>query len=108
MARPASVAPMEWRRLAQGTLHLIDNPHGEPWAAKAAQLGWDMLDLWGGHPAKPGQRHDAKGLAWFLAETTLVAMAPDAAVVETARGSRQTYLRRPIGPGRQVLAWELQ
>jgi hypothetical protein len=107
MSRPACVARAEWRGLIRGTLHLIDNPGGKPWALTAAQLGWSMLDLWGSHPAKPGQRHDMKGLAWFVVGSPVIAMARDRAVVETTRGSRLTYLRRPPGPG-QVLAWKLK
>jgi hypothetical protein len=45
-------------------------------------------------------------LLWLLNGNKLVALSENTATIETRPGARQTYRRRPVGPGR-LLAWEL-
>jgi len=51
-------------------------------------------------------RIDCAGLLWLLNGDKLIALTEDAAVIERRTGARQTYRRKPSGPGR-ALAWEL-
>ena len=49
---------------------------------------------------------DQAGLLWLLNGARITMLSQDTAMVETHTGARQTYRRKPNGPG-QVLAWEL-
>jgi hypothetical protein len=62
--------------------------------------------LFGCDRDRPFARIDQAGLLWLLNGNCLVALSETTAVVETPTGARQTYRRKPSGPGR-VLAWEL-
>jgi hypothetical protein len=77
------------------------------WAAKAAELGWGPLDLFGCDRERPFARVDHLGLLWLLKGGTVVELHRDQAVIRIADGARQTYRRRPVEFGRVVLAWEL-
>ena len=48
------------------------------------------------------------GLAWLLNGGKIIELHPDRAIIETERGARQSYRRRPVDLGRVVLAWELK
>jgi len=48
------------------------------------------------------------GLAWLLNDGKIIELHPDRAIIETERGARQSYRRRPVEVGRVVLAWELK
>jgi len=54
----------------------------------------------------PFARIDQAGLLWLLNGDHLIALTENTATIERRTGARQTYRRRPSGPGR-VLAWEL-
>ena len=69
-------------------------------------MGWSALDLFGCDDTRPHDRLDEAGLIWLLGGRRLVALSASTAVIETHTGARQTWPRRPRGPGR-VLAWEL-
>jgi hypothetical protein len=76
------------------------------WAAKAMALGWGPYDLFGCDRIRPFARIDQLGLCWLLNSNRLIALTEHTATIETPSGARQTYRRKPSGPGR-VLAWEL-
>ena len=67
----------------------------------------DPLDLFGCDRERPCARVDHLGLLWLLNGGTIVELHRDRAVLETERGTRQCYRRRPVEVGRTVLAWEL-
>ncbi len=64
-------------------------------------------DLFGCHPAKPDNRHDYKGLIWFLPDRDIAALTESAVTLRA--GPRATLTYRKHGgelPG-QVPVWEL-
>ena len=75
-------------------------------AETATALGWGPLDLFGCDRDRPFARIDQAGLLWLLGGNKLVALTAFTATIELSTGSRQTYRRKPEGPGR-ALAWEL-
>ena len=77
------------------------------WAERATALGWGPLDLFGCDRERPFARVDHLGLLWLVNGGTVVELHRDRAILETERGARQCYRRRPIEVGRVVLAWEL-
>ena len=48
------------------------------------------------------------GLLWLVNGGSVVDLHRDQAILETERGARQCYRRRPVEVGRVVLAWELK
>lgn len=99
---PADVPPGRWRRLLDDIARFIDSD----FAASAAALGWDPIDLFGCDAERPNARLDKAGLLWMLGAGRLVALTANTATIEFPSGSRQIWRRRSSGPGR-VLAWEL-
>jgi hypothetical protein len=77
------------------------------WASRAAFLDWGPLDLFGCDRQRPFVRVDRLGLLWLLNGGTVVELHRDQAILETERGVRQCYRRRPVEVGRVALAWEL-
>ena len=73
-------------------------------AARAAALGWGLLDLFGCDRERPFARLDHLGLLWLLNGGKIVELHRDKAIIETEGGARQTYRRRPVEVGRVVLA----
>ena len=47
------------------------------------------------------------GLLWLVNGGKIIELHRDRAIIETERGARQSYRRRPVEVGRVVLAWEL-
>jgi hypothetical protein len=99
---PADLPLRRWRRFVDDSGQFLDGP----FCAVAAALGWTPHDLFGCDRDRPFARIDQSGLLWLLNGDKLVALAADAAVIQTPTGSRQTWRRKPIEQGR-VLAWEL-
>ena len=95
--------PRRWLRFIDDCGRFLD----AGWAARAAALGWGPLDLFGCDRERPFARLDHVGLLWLLNGGTMVELHRDRAIVQTARGARQCYRRRPVEVGRVVLAWEL-
>jgi len=100
---PGDVPLQRWLRFIDDGGRFLD--HG--WAGKAAALGWGPLDLFGCDRDRPFARIDHLGLLWLIDGGTLLEMCRDHAIIETLRGARQTYRRRPVEVGRVMLAWEL-
>jgi hypothetical protein len=74
-------------------------------AETAAALGWDSLDLFGADSNRPFARIDQAGLLLLLGGNKLLTLTADTATIETRTGARQTYRRKPRGPGRALL-WD--
>jgi hypothetical protein len=98
---PDDVSLRRWQRFVDDVGVFLDR-----WAAYAAALGWGPHDLFGCDRDRPFARLDQAGLLWLLNGDKLVALTENTATIETRTGGRQTYRRKPSGPGR-VLAWEL-
>jgi hypothetical protein len=101
---PADVPQLRWLQFIDDCGRFLD----DGWAARAAALGWEPLELFGCDRKRPLARHDHAGLLWLLHGRCLLALTADAAIIETATGARQTYYRQPAGPRDVVLAWELR
>lgn len=99
---PGDVPPRRWLRFIDDVGLFLDSP----FCPVAAALGWGPFDLFGCDRERPFARIDQKGLLWSLDGDRLVMLAEGAATIETRTGTRQTWRRKPAGPGR-VLAWEL-
>ena len=99
---PADVPQRRWLQFIDDVDRFLDGP----FCAVAAALGWGPLDLFGCDRDKPFARIDQCGLLWLLNGDQLVALSENTATIETHTGARQTYRRKPNGPGR-LLAWEL-
>ena len=100
---PGDVPPRRWLRFSDDCGRFLDGA----WAARAAAFGWGPLDLFGCDPERPFARVDHLGLLWLLNGGSVVELHPDRAILETERGARQCYRRRPVEVGRVVPAWEL-
>jgi hypothetical protein len=100
---PADVPARRWLRFIDDCGRFIDGG----WAERAAALGWGPLDLFGCDRERPFARVDYMGLLWLLDGHEIVELHRDRAIIETASGAHQVYLRRPVEVGRVVLAWEL-
>ena len=100
---PADVPPHRWSQFIDDCGRFLS----APWISYAVELGWRPHDLFGCDRLRPFARIDRAGLLWFLHGHKLIALTGDTAVLETARGARQTFHRRPVAAEDTVLAWEL-
>jgi hypothetical protein len=100
---PSDVSPKRWLRFIDDCGRFLDNG----WAARAAELNWHPLDLFGCDRERPFARLDHAGLLWLLDGRPLLALTADTAAIATPSGGSLTFRRRPVDPGRVVLAWEL-
>ncbi|MGH7074493.1 MAG: hypothetical protein ACREFD_09880 [Stellaceae bacterium] len=104
MPRPQTIPLARWIALGEAADAFLS----EPWAPRAAVLGWDTLNLFGAHPRAPDARPGAKGLIWFIAAgDALIALAADAARLRTPGGSPLQFRRRPIPDPETVPIWQL-
>src|SRR5262245_12300962 len=101
---PADVPPKRWLRFIDDCGRFLDNG----WAIRAAALNWHPLDLFGCDRERPFARLDHAGLLWLLNGRQLLALTADTAAIATPSGGSLTFYRRPVEPGRVVLAWELK
>lgn len=99
---PADVPPRCWLQFVNDVGRFLDSGL----AQQAAALGWGPFDLFGCDRDRPFARIDQAGLLWLLNGDRLVALSVETAAVETPRGERLTYRRKPTGLG-CVLAWGL-
>ncbi len=100
---PGDVPPRRWLGFVDDCGRFQDGG----WAVRAAAFGWGPLDLFGCDRERPFARVDHLGLLWLLNGGSVVELHRDRAILETERGARQCYRRRPVEVGRVVLAWEL-
>ena len=99
---PADVPAGRWLRFIDDSGRFLDGG----WATRAAASGWGPLDLFGCDRERPFVR-DHNGLLWLVNGGTVIELHRHRALIETAPGARQSYLRRPVEVGRVVLPWEL-
>jgi hypothetical protein len=57
---------------------------------------------------RPFARVDHMGLLWLVNGGKIIELHRDRAIIETERGARQSYRRRPVDLDRVVVAWELK
>jgi hypothetical protein len=86
---PGDFTPERWRDLLDGALRFADR-----WASKAHALGWKMDDVFGSDKPKGATWAPGCGIAWLLGGgAEVIALDGRWAVIRTAQGSRQRYLR---------------
>jgi len=100
---PGDVPPRRWRQFIYDAARFLDGG----FAAQAAALDWDALDLFGCDQIRPFARIDNAGLVWLLNGDRLVALTERSARIEAKSGATLTCYRKPGETGR-VLAWEVQ
>ena len=77
-------------------------------AARAHELGWSVLDLFGVHPVKPWVRFDSMGLVPLLGGGRVTALSEAEAVIEKQSGARMTFRKRGQVPDEACLLWNLK
>ena len=101
MARPASCPAANWQVLREDAYAFLRD-----WAARAHELGWTALNLFGVHPGKPWVRFDFIGLVPLLNGAKVVALSEGQAVIEKPSGARLTFRRRVQAPDEACLIWD--
>lgn len=99
---PGDVPSRRWRQFIYDAARFLDNG----FAAQAAALDWEALDLFGCDAKRPYARIDNAGLLWLVNGHRLVALTDRSARIETKSGATLTFYRKPGELGR-ALAWEL-
>jgi hypothetical protein len=102
---PGDVPPGHWRRFIENCQTFLVSG----WAARAAALGWDALDLFGADNHKPYARFDHAGLLWMVGGKSLIELSAESAIIETARAGVRLTFRLAANRSRSEigLAWDL-
>ena len=100
---PCDMSPKRWLQFIDDCGRFLDGG----WAARADELGWGPLELFGCDRVNPFARLDRAGLLWLLNGGKLVALTAATATIETTGRARQTYRRSSIEVSAVALAWEL-
>src|SRR5258707_13971500 len=79
----ASLPPAGWRITRWHDLKNEVDSFIDDWGTRAAQLGWDDLDLFGVDVAAPYARIDRMGLLPLLHGKAIIELSHDAAVLRT-------------------------
>lgn len=91
MAPLAGFTVMQWERVQRGCASLLAE-----WGADMRRLGWSVVDAFGVHPDAPGAAVHAYGLGVLLGDGRVVDLTETGAQIETARGVRQSFRRKPM------------
>lgn len=100
MPAPRGFSPTWWLDIASGADRFASR-----WAARATELGWREIELWGVDPEYPASIHP-RGLGLMLAQANVVAMTTESAVIRSFRGGR-THYRRWRANYSASLIWEI-
>ncbi len=103
MARPASCSNVKWQVLREDAYRFLRDH-----AARAHELGWTALDLFGVHPVKPWVRFDHMGLVPLLNGARVTALSDLEAVIEKPSGARLTFRRCGQVPSEARPVWSLK
>jgi hypothetical protein len=101
---PKDVPPHRWRQFLTDCDAFLYGP--ERWAARAAQLGWQALDLFGFHRNGALAYLGSAGLLWLVAGGTVTKLYWDCAFIDCAGGSQQVFNRR-VSLANVVTPWGL-
>lgn len=74
------------------------------WGPQFEAFGWGARDVFGVDRHAPAARHGCKGLAFFIARGSVVAITAASATIQRKSGARLTWQRRQL---EQVCIWEL-
>ncbi len=103
MACPASCPAEQWKVLREDAYTFLRDH-----AARAHEVGWTVLDLFGVHPVKPWVRFDHMGLVPLLNGDRVTAISEIEAVIEKPSGARATFRRRGQMPSEARPVWNLK
>ncbi len=99
---PASPAE-RWGTLREDSYRFLRD-----WAARAHDLDWMIIDLFGAHRERPWVRFDCMGLVPLLNGARVTALSDTEAVIEKPNGTRLTFYRRGQVPDETCLLWNLK
>jgi len=99
MPPPNGFTPSRWEQTINGAAIFADR-----WGARALELGWQPIELFGIHPVAPAARHDCLGLAFMLDGGEVVDIDATKATILKPNGIKQSYYRWQASPGAE-LAW---
>jgi hypothetical protein len=85
---PLDYTPRRWQAVVTDARHFLRD-----WAARAHELGWSELAVFGCHAVKPAARFDAMGLVTALNGLRIVEMFSDRAALEGPHNARLTFYR---------------
>ncbi len=102
MAQLASCPDAKWQTLREDAYHFLRDH-----AARARQLGWTALDLFGVHRERPWVYFDCMGLVPLLNGGKVVTLSDFEAVIEKPSGARMTFRRRARVPDETCPVWEM-
>jgi hypothetical protein len=98
---PPAIRPEQWSAFVGAAKSFLDS-----WAAKAIDLGWTDLDLFGADASRPEIAWLNSGLLWSSPNHSILDLWPDRATLRTPDGSPQTFYRTPHLRVR-TLPWEI-
>ena len=102
MPCPASCPPERWNVVREDAYRFLRD-----WAARAHEVGWTVLNLFGVHPEKPWVHFDCMGLVPLLNGARVTALSDIEAVIEKPNGSRVTFRKRGQVPDETCPVWGL-
>ena len=100
---PLDVPGRRWEQFIADARRLFDDGT----IARAIELGWDELDLFGCDDRAPYARIDQQGSVWLVGGNRVVSVSSSAAVIEMRTTRKQQTYRRRLSDPRRVLAWNL-
>ncbi len=105
----ASLPPEGWSTTRWHDLKNEVDSFIDDWGMRAAQLGWDGLDLFGVDIAKSYTRIDRMGLVPLLHGKLIIELSHDAAALRTRSGALQKFRRsrRPDCRQHRVELWSV-
>jgi hypothetical protein len=90
--RPTGIPANRWRVFLDDCRRFL----GSALAERAAQLGWDIAELFGSQYPSPHEHLGSSGLLWNLGGGEIVQIHVDGADFLAADGSSRRFHRRPI------------
>ena len=78
----------------------------EPWAERAAELGWDSASLFGFRFERPHEHLGDAGLLWSVAGGKILHLFKDGATIAADDGRQRVFQRRP-NRATTTLPWNL-
>ena len=102
MPRPKAWPEALWPQLREDAFAFLRDR-----GARAAELDWTILDIFGACPRAPRRRFDAMGLVPILEGRAVVKINHERAVIRQYDG-RNLNFTKPTTPDLCVLIWELE
>jgi hypothetical protein len=98
---PLDMPPTRWDRFLDDCGVFLDT-----WAARASELGWEPLHLFGADRTAPYARISRSGLLWIVDGRDIAELDSDRAVIVGRNGARPAFYRATVEPGGAPI-WEI-